>query len=371
MVRHNWVGAALPVAAVDAVNHRAYQQPKQVSQAKNAAAVVSQGTAILVDRHPNIVEEVEGVEGELGLGREEMSESAEGEVDDERGQQVGPHIEGLVVPLEEGEEVIAPALVRLSVAAEDVALTEHPGNIGHLHGARQRGERRLQQLRDLTQLLHVDKQAANLFHHHRRHGKLEAREEGGKEQRQCLTEMRLCGMNTGRGSGGKAWSDEWEEITRRKDDRDGSSAWRLSARSCWEDTGRLTGGSSSQSEHSVLLLPAALHNVSTNDSGRLVYQPTHSPLKFFHSHMTDSKHPAQAERGILESGQTLSPVLPPGEEQCTMGQTAFWADECSSLFPTNDKDGITANIYSPFSRENLQALTAKASSRQYTIISGI
>jgi len=169
--------------------------------------VVRQGTAILVDGNPHVVEEVEAVVGELGLGGEEVSEGAEGEVgegcqeddeeglgvrvsqeihrlrdllplhqDDEGGQQVGPHVEGLVVPLEEGEEVIAPALVRLPVAGEDVALAEHPGNIHHLHGARQRGEGRLQQLGDLTQLLRVDEQAADPLHHHRRHGKLEARE---------------------------------------------------------------------------------------------------------------------------------------------------------------------------------------------------
>lgn len=174
--------------------------------------VVRQGTAILVDSDTYVVEEVEAVVGELGLGREEMSEGAEGEVgegcqeddeeglsvrvsqeihrlrdllplhqDDEGRQQVGPHVEGLIVPLEEGEEVVAPALVRLSVAGEDVALAEHPGNVGHLHSARQRGEGRLQQLGDLTQLLRVDEQAADLLHHHRRHGKLEAREEGGKE----------------------------------------------------------------------------------------------------------------------------------------------------------------------------------------------
>ena len=53
--------------------------------------VVRQGTAILVDRDPHVVEEVEGVVGELGLGREQMSEGAEGEVgegcqeDDEEG----------------------------------------------------------------------------------------------------------------------------------------------------------------------------------------------------------------------------------------------------------------------------------------------
>ena len=175
--------------------------------------VVRQGAAILVDGDPHVVEEVEGVVGELGLGREQMSEGAEGEVgegcqeddeeglsmrvsqkvdslrdlltldqDDEGGQQMGPHVEGLVVPLEEGEEVVAPALVRLPVAGEDVALLEHPGDIGHLDGARQRGEGRLQELRDLTQLLGVDEQATDLLHHHRRHGKLEAREEDTKSQ---------------------------------------------------------------------------------------------------------------------------------------------------------------------------------------------
>lgn len=171
--------------------------------------VVRQGAAVLVDGHPHIVEEVEAVVGELGLGGEQMSEGAEGEVgegrqeddeeglsvrvsqkvhrhrdllplhqDDEGGQHVGPHVEGLVVPLEEGEEVVAPALVRLPVAGEDVALAEHPGNVGYLHGARQRGEGRLQQLRDLTQLLRVDEQAADLLHHYRRHGKT-----GGPEMR--------------------------------------------------------------------------------------------------------------------------------------------------------------------------------------------
>lgn len=133
--------------------------------------VVCQGAAILVDSHPHVVEEVESVAGELGLGREEVSEGAEGEVcegcqedneerlgvrvsqkinrlrdllplhqDDEGGQQMGPHIEGLVVPLKEREEVVAPALVRLSVAAEDVTLAEHPGNVRHLHSARQCGK---------------------------------------------------------------------------------------------------------------------------------------------------------------------------------------------------------------------------------------
>ena len=95
---------------------------------------------------------------------------------------MGPHVEGLVVPLEEGEEVVAPALVWLPVAGEDVALLEHPGDIRHLDGARQRGEGRLQELRDLTQLLGVDEQATNLLHHHRRHGKLEVREEETKSQ---------------------------------------------------------------------------------------------------------------------------------------------------------------------------------------------
>lgn len=165
--------------------------------------VVRQSTAILVDSYSHVVEEIESVVREFGLGREEMSQSAEREVgegcqedneeglsvrvsqkidrlrdllplhqDDEGSQEMGPHIEGLIVPLEEGEEVVAPALVRLSVAGEDVALAEHPGNIRHLHGARQRGEGRLQELRDLTELLRVDEQAADLLHHHCRHGKL-------------------------------------------------------------------------------------------------------------------------------------------------------------------------------------------------------
>lgn len=136
--------------------------------------VMCQGTAILVDRNSHIVEEVEGVVREFGLGREEVSQSAEWEVgegcqedneeglsvrvsqkvdrlrdllplhqDDEGSQKMGPHIEGLIVPLEKSEEVVAPALVWLSVAGENVALTEHPGNVRHLHGARQRGEGRL------------------------------------------------------------------------------------------------------------------------------------------------------------------------------------------------------------------------------------
>lgn len=102
--------------------------------------------------------------------------------DDEGSQQMGPHVNGLVVPLEEGEEVIAPALVRLPVAGEDVALAKHPGDIRHLHSARQRGEGRLKQLRDLSQLLRVNKQPANLLHHHCCHGKLETTEEGGENK---------------------------------------------------------------------------------------------------------------------------------------------------------------------------------------------
>ena len=75
----------------------------------------------------------------------------------------------LVVPLEQREEVVPPALVRLAVPGEDVRLPEHPGHVGGLDGTGQRGEGRLQQLWDLTQLLRVDEQPANLLHHHRRH----------------------------------------------------------------------------------------------------------------------------------------------------------------------------------------------------------
>lgn len=174
--------------------------------------VVRQGAAVLVHGHPHVIQEVEGVIRQFGLGGEEVSQSAEGEVgegrqehdeerlgvritqevhrlrhlpplhqDDEGGQQVAPHVEGLVVPLEEGEEVVAPALLRLPVAREDVAFAEHPGDVGHLDGARQRGEGRLQQLGDLTELLDVDEQAADLLHHHRRHGKTAGQRRSGQK----------------------------------------------------------------------------------------------------------------------------------------------------------------------------------------------
>lgn len=129
-----------------------------------------------------------GTEGEVGKSCQEHNEEGLGmrvtqkvhslrdllplHQDDEGCQKVRPHVDGLVVPLEEGEEVVAPALVCLPVASVDVALLEHFGDIGQLHGARQCGKGRLQQLGDLPQLLRVDEQPANLLHHNRCHGKL-------------------------------------------------------------------------------------------------------------------------------------------------------------------------------------------------------
>lgn len=75
------------------------------------------------------------------------------------------------MPLEEREEVIAPAVVRWPVAREDVCLPEDTGHIADAHSAWQSGKGRLEQLRDLTQLLHIYKQTAKLLHHHGRHGK--------------------------------------------------------------------------------------------------------------------------------------------------------------------------------------------------------
>ena len=177
----------------------------------NGVVVVRQGAAVLVHGDSHVIQEVEGVIRQFGLGGEKVSQSAEGEVgegrqehdeerlsvripqeihrlrhllplhqDDEGGQQVAPHIEALVVPLEKGEEVVAPALLRLPVAGEDVALAEHPGDVGHLDGARQRGKGRLQEPRDLTELLHVDEQSADLLHHHRRHGKTAGQRRSGQ-----------------------------------------------------------------------------------------------------------------------------------------------------------------------------------------------
>lgn len=167
----------------------------------NHIVVVSQGTAILVHSYAHVVKEVEGVVGELRFGREQMSQGAAGQVgescqehdkkwlgmgvsqevhafrhllelhqDDERGQQVCPHIDRLVVPLEESQEVVAPALVGRPVACDDVGLLEHPGHVVDSHSAGQLGEGRLQQLGDLTKLLDVDEQAADLLHHYCRHG---------------------------------------------------------------------------------------------------------------------------------------------------------------------------------------------------------
>lgn len=74
------------------------------------------------------------------------------------------------MPLEEREEVIAPAVVGWPVASVNVRLSKDVGHIADAHSAWQCGNGRLEQLGDLTQLLHVYKQAANLLHHHGRHG---------------------------------------------------------------------------------------------------------------------------------------------------------------------------------------------------------
>lgn len=260
MVNHHRVGAAVLVAPVDAVDDGAYVQavgqgrghhleelvcqlghissgvftvaaaeagqPGQerrrgqeepldsgVPLLLNGIVVVCQGAAVLVHGHSHIIEEVEGVIRQFGLGGEEMSQGTKGEVgegrqehdeerlsvripqeihrlrhlpplhqDDEGGQQVAPDVEGLIVPLEKGEEVVAPTLLRLPVAGEDVAFAEHPGDVRHLDGARQRGKGRLQELRDLTELLDVDEQTADLLHHHRRHGKTAGQRSGQKNE---------------------------------------------------------------------------------------------------------------------------------------------------------------------------------------------
>lgn len=91
---------------------------------------------------------------------------------DQSSEQVGPHIDAFVVSLEEGEEVVTPALVRLPVASEHVAFPEDLRHVRELDSAGQSGEGRLQQLRDLTELLYIDEQATDLLHHHRRHVEL-------------------------------------------------------------------------------------------------------------------------------------------------------------------------------------------------------
>lgn len=163
---------------------------------------VHQGAAVLVHAHANVVHEVEGVVGQLGLGLQQVGQHAEREVRDRRQhvqeqgqragsgpgqglglgegpeaqedgqsrQQVGPDIDHLVVFLEEAEEVVAPPVSRGAVASADVRLPEELGHVRLGDGARHLGQPILQDLGQAAQLLPADGQGAQVLQDGSSHG---------------------------------------------------------------------------------------------------------------------------------------------------------------------------------------------------------
>lgn len=127
--------------------------------------VMAERATVLVGGHAHVVQEEEEVMRAFGVRLQEVSCRAEGHVGEgghqenrqrERGgvqgvpqvtrlgppaeqdggnrQQVGPHVEGFVVSLEEAEEVATPVLQRRPVAGQDVRLSEEHGDLGGIYG---------------------------------------------------------------------------------------------------------------------------------------------------------------------------------------------------------------------------------------------
>ena len=165
----------------------------------NGIVEVRQGAAKLVHGHTHVVQEEEAVMPELGLGLQEVSQGAEGEVgeggedDDEEGpgmrvspevhgahkngkpqqqhqggQQVGPDVHRLVVLLEQRAEVEAPGSMQRPVAHVDVRLPEEGRHLGSIHG--EHGLWWHRGLRLLVDLPQAGQEVAELLGHHRGHG---------------------------------------------------------------------------------------------------------------------------------------------------------------------------------------------------------
>lgn len=163
---------------------------------------MGQGTAILVNTDANVVHEVEGVVGQLGLGLQQVGQKAAREVRDggqdkqEQGQgvrrgprqglglrkgpesqkygqgrqQVSPDIDDFVVFLKEAEEVVPPFVPRGAVARADVRLPEELGHIRFRDGAGHLGKSVLQDLGQAAQVLAAHGQGAQALQDGCRHG---------------------------------------------------------------------------------------------------------------------------------------------------------------------------------------------------------
>lgn len=191
----------------------------------NGVVVMHQSATVLVGGHPYVIQEEERVVAELRLGLQEMSQGAEGGVDDGRHghdaeglgmrvthkvdhlgelpeppqqhescQQMRPDIECFVVLLEEGEEVEGPAPVEGSVAGLDVGLPEKLGHVGCCHCAGWSRQGLGQNPRDFAQVLEVDEEVAEFFGYNRCHDrKVRDLGEGGEKKRDSEGEQRKAG----------------------------------------------------------------------------------------------------------------------------------------------------------------------------------
>lgn len=148
---------------------------------------VHRRAAVLVLRHTNVVQEKEGEVAQLRFASQEVGNGTEehivegGHQQDEEGpgvtvphkvhrlrelcqlhehqqgpKQVRPHVDCLVVALEQGEEVVPPALVQRAVAGMDVALPEEARHFRVSHGAWHGRGGFGQHLGNLPKLLQVD-----------------------------------------------------------------------------------------------------------------------------------------------------------------------------------------------------------------------